>query len=105
MVSLAEYDMQFHRYLVEWSGSAGLMRAWTPLSSQIQRFLVQSHPLYFPDFAEVGTRHQPIVTALRRGNGEKAVRILQEHIMLIWPIINPQQILDGEVVQQDADNT
>ncbi len=94
MVSLAQYDMQFHRNLIEWSGSTGLLRAWTSLSSQIQRFLVQSHPVYFPDFAEVGTRHQPIVDALGRRDSEAAVKKVQENIMLIWPLVrqNPEGI-------------
>jgi DNA-binding GntR family transcriptional regulator len=89
IISLAEYDMQFHRRLVEWSGSAGLLRGWTPLSSQIERFIVESHPLYYPDFVEVGTRHQPIVDALRLRDGNGAARLLQEHIMLIWSKIIP----------------
>ncbi len=84
IIMLAEYDMQFHRCLVEWSGSAGLLRAWTPLFSQIQRFIVQSHPQQYPNFVEVGTRHQPIVEALRRRDAADAAQALQEHIMLIW---------------------
>jgi DNA-binding GntR family transcriptional regulator len=89
IIVLAEYDMQFHRRLVEWSGSAGLLRAWTPLSSQIERFIVESHPLYYPDFVEVGKRHQPIVEALGRRDIEGAAGAVQEHIMLIWSQINP----------------
>jgi len=92
MISLAEYDMQFHRLIVEWSGSAGLLRAWTPLSSQIQRFIVQSHPVHYPDFVEVGTRHQPIVAALRRGDAEEAAQAVQANIMLIWSRINLEQL-------------
>jgi DNA-binding GntR family transcriptional regulator len=88
MIALAEYDIQFHRRLVEWSGSVGLLRVWTPLSSQIERFIVQSHPMHYPDFVEVGTRHQPIVDALRQHDGDSAARIVQEHIMLIWSKIN-----------------
>jgi DNA-binding GntR family transcriptional regulator len=89
LITLAQYDMQFHRYLVEWSGSVGLFRVWMPLSSQIQRFIVQSHPLHYSDFVEIGTRHQPIVEALRRQDADSAVRAIQDHIMLIWPKINP----------------
>jgi DNA-binding GntR family transcriptional regulator len=89
IIVLAEYDMQFHRRLVEWSGSAGLLRAWMPLSSQIERFIVESHPLYYPDFVEVGMRHQPIVEALRQHDGEAAAHAIQDHIMLIWSRINP----------------
>jgi len=90
MVALAEYDMQFHRHLVEWSGSAGLLRVWTTLSSQMQRFIVQSHIEHYLDFVEIGMRHQPIVDALRRGDSEEAVRSVQEHIMLIWPKIKSE---------------
>jgi DNA-binding GntR family transcriptional regulator len=76
---LAEYDLQFHRLIVEWSDSASLMHVWAPLSGQIQRFLVQSHPAYYPDFIDVGTRHQTIIDA----------KAIQEHIMLIWSRITP----------------
>ncbi len=82
--TLADYDMQFHRSLVEWSGSPSLLYAWMPLSSQIQRFIVQTHPQQYPDFVEVGTRHQPIVEALRRQDSNGAAQAVQDHIMLIW---------------------
>jgi DNA-binding GntR family transcriptional regulator len=88
MITLAEYDMQFHRYIVESGGSAGLLRGWITLSSQIQRFIVQSHPRHYPDLVEIGTRHQPIVAALRQHDSEAAVQAMQDHIMLIWPEIN-----------------
>jgi DNA-binding GntR family transcriptional regulator len=88
LMTLSQYDMQFHRRIVEWSDRAGLLRVWTPLSNQIQRFIVQSHPLHYPDFVEIGTRHQPILDALRCHDGDAAVRAMQEHIMQIWTRIN-----------------
>jgi DNA-binding GntR family transcriptional regulator len=84
IIELAEYDMQFHRHLVEWSGNPSLLYAWIPLSSQIQRFIVQSHPQQYPDFVEVGMRHQPIVEKLRQHDSAGAAKAIQEHIMLIW---------------------
>lgn len=87
---LAEYDMQFHQRIVEWSGSANFLRTWTTLSNQIQRFIVQTHPGHYPDYIEIGTRHQPILDALRQHDAEAAALILQEHIMLIWPKIKPE---------------
>jgi DNA-binding GntR family transcriptional regulator len=84
IVTLAEFDMEFHRLICKWSGSAALLRAWSPLYSQIQRFVVQSHPQYYPDLMEVGMRHQPIVDVLRCHDAEKASHLLQEHVMLIW---------------------
>jgi DNA-binding GntR family transcriptional regulator len=89
ILTLADYDMQFHRLICEWSGSASLLRAWSPLSSQIQRFVVQSHPWHYPDLIEVGTRHQPIVEALRSHDAESAPQLLKDHIMLIWSEIKP----------------
>jgi DNA-binding GntR family transcriptional regulator len=89
IITLAEYDMQFHRYIVEWSGSANFIRVWTPLSNQIQRFIVVTHPEYYPDYVEIGTRHQPIVDALRQHDSDASALALQEHIMLIWNQINP----------------
>lgn len=89
MIPLAEYDMQFHRSLVAWSGSAGLLHVWNTLSSQIQRFIVQSHPQHYFDFVEIGTRHQPIVAALRQHDSDAAANTVQQHIMLIWSEIGP----------------
>ncbi len=88
IAALAEYDMQFHRLIVEWSGSADFLRVWTPFSSLIQRFIVLTHPEHYPDYVEIGTRHQPIVDALRQHDSEASARAVQAHIMLIWPKIN-----------------
>ena len=90
MIPLAEYDMQFHRRIVEWSGSANFVRTWTTLSNQIQRFIVQTHPEHYPDFVEIGTRHQPILDALCAHDADAAERTIRENIMLIWPKINPE---------------
>lgn len=89
IATLAEYDMQLHRYIVEWSGSANFIRVWTPLSSQIQRFIVMTHPEYYPDYVEIGTRHQPIVDALRQHDSDAAAHAVKEHIMLIWNQMHP----------------
>ncbi len=88
MITLAEFDMQFHRYIIECGGSAGLLRMWITLSSQIQRFIVQSHPRHYSNLVELGTRHESIVAALRQQNGEAAAQAIQSHIMLIWPKIS-----------------
>jgi len=88
MITLAEYDMRFHKTIVECGGSAGLLRVWITLSSQIQRFVVQSHPQHYSDLVEIATRHQSIVSALRLHDIEGAAQAVQDHIMLIWPKIN-----------------
>jgi DNA-binding GntR family transcriptional regulator len=89
IMAVAEDDMQFHRRIVEWSRSPNLLRVWLPLAAQTQRFIVQSHPIYFPNYIEVGTRHQAIVDVLRQQAGDQAAKVMQEHIMRIWSKINP----------------
>jgi len=87
--TLAELDLQFHRLIVEWSGSASLMHVWTPLTGQIQRFIVQSHPVHYPDYVQVSVRHLTIINALRQRDAEQALHVIQEHIMQIWTLITP----------------
>lgn len=92
IMSLADYDMGFHRRICEWSGNASLLRVWLPLSNQIQRFIVHSHPRRYPDLIHVATRHQPILDALRTREPEKASRLLRDHVMLIWSETNPESV-------------
>lgn len=95
LIRLAEYDMAFHRSIIEWSGRGNLLRAWTPLSHQVERFIVQSHPIYFPDSYEIATRHNHILDPLKKHDVEGAAIAIQEHIMLIWPKIKPDDAKGG----------
>lgn len=84
IMALAEDDMEFHRSIVAWSERASLLSAWNALAHQIQRFIVQSHPIYYPDYVAVATRHSPIVEALRQHDPEAAAHAVQSHILLFW---------------------
>lgn len=84
LITLAEHDMLFHRRLLEWSGSTGLLSAWNPLANQLERYIVYSHTRLYSDFVEIGKRHQPIVEALRLHDADAAERAVRSHIMLIW---------------------
>ncbi|MEZ4707155.1 MAG: GntR family transcriptional regulator [Caldilineaceae bacterium] len=84
LVLLVEHDMQFHKMICEWSGCKALVRAWTPLYSQVQRFDVQSHPRYFDDLFANAMSHMQIVDVLRNGHPEEAVATIKTHIMAIW---------------------
>lgn len=81
---LVRYDLEFHRRICVWSGSTGLVLAWDPLYSQIQRFVVQTHKPYFRDVLEIAETHQPIVDVLAAGDADAAEQVIREHIMLIW---------------------
>lgn len=84
MAGLVEHDMEFHRRICEWSASPTLLQVWTPLYTQIQRFVTQTHKRYFHNLLEIADTHQPLVEVLRNGDVAGAQRLVQEHIMLIW---------------------
>jgi DNA-binding GntR family transcriptional regulator len=86
MLGLTVYDMEFHRLICKWSGNATLLRAWDPLYSQIQRFVVRTHRDYFGSVTAVANTHDPIVAALRSRNVEQVTPIIQQHIMMIWSL-------------------
>lgn len=81
---LVEHDMAFHRTICEWSGSKVLLNAWLPLYSQIQRFVVQTHPHYFHDLNNLADTHLPLLQAIQQRDADRAAALLREHVMLIW---------------------
>ncbi len=89
MALLTEYDLLFHRDICEWSGSTGLLRTWEPLYSQVQRFVVQTNVNHFSSLHEIAESHIPIVEALKQGDEETAALAVQEHVMLIWSKMGP----------------
>lgn len=91
MFALTEADLQFHRQILLWAENATLLRAWNPLYSQIQRFIVQSHANHFPELTEISETHQPVLAALRSEDPDAAARAIQEHIMLIWSRTRPKE--------------
>jgi DNA-binding GntR family transcriptional regulator len=92
MALLTEYDLLFHRDICEWSGSSGLMLTWEPLYSQVQRFVVQTNVNHFNSLHEIAESHLPVIEALRQGNEAEAVTAIQEHVMLIWSKMGPEEI-------------
>jgi len=89
MALLTQYDLLFHRDICEWSGSSGLLRTWEPLYSQVQRFVVQTNVNHFSSLNEIAESHVPIVDALKQGDEEAAAMAVQEHVMLIWSKMGP----------------
>jgi DNA-binding GntR family transcriptional regulator len=84
MMALAESDLAFHQRLLQWSDHRALLRVWLPLHTQVERFVVMTHPHYFPDLVAIADTHLPILDALRAGDSDRAARQIEEHIMLIW---------------------
>lgn len=91
MFALTEADLQFHRQIMLWAENAALLRAWNPLYSQIQRFIVQNHADHFPELTQISETHQPVLDALRSKNPDDAAQAIQDHIMLIWSHTRPKE--------------
>jgi DNA-binding GntR family transcriptional regulator len=105
MLGLTVYDMEFHRQICKWSGNATLLRAWDPLYSQIQRFVVRTHRHYFASVTDVADTHIPIVDALRRQDREQVTPLIQEHIMLIWSLFARGNPKGGDGAKEPNDAT
>lgn len=98
MLTLTEHDLQFHRLICQWSGSATLLRAWDPLYGQTQRFVVRTHKDYFASLTDIADTHLPIVAALRSHDAEQVTHIIREHVMLIWSLFGQKAALPKEQI-------
>jgi DNA-binding GntR family transcriptional regulator len=84
MATLSDHDMAFHQYICEWSGHTTLLRAWRILHVQVQRFIIQTHPHYFPNLIDIAEQHVPLVAALAEHDMELAARAIHEHLTIVW---------------------
>jgi DNA-binding GntR family transcriptional regulator len=105
MLGLTNYDMEFHRLICKWSGNATLLRAWDPLYSQIQRFVVRTHRDYLATVTDIANTHDPILAALRRRDVEQVTPLIQEHIMLIWSLFARSDLTHDSQPKEPRDAT
>jgi DNA-binding GntR family transcriptional regulator len=84
MAELSDYDMAFHERLCVWSGHSTLLRVWRLLYVQVQRFIIQTHPHYFPNLVDVAEQHVPLVEALMLRDPDLAAQSIHEHMRIIW---------------------
>jgi DNA-binding GntR family transcriptional regulator len=84
MASLADHDMAFHERICTWSGHATLLRAWRLLFVQVQRFIIQTHPHYFPNLVDVANQHVALLDALAAHDQDLAAQRICEHSRIIW---------------------
>lgn len=79
-VAMVEYDMAFHHRICSWAEHAILLRVWTLLYAQMERFLVIYDALHFADLTQVADSHLPIVAALEARDVDEAVRRISDHV-------------------------
>ncbi|QDU40924.1 HTH-type transcriptional repressor CsiR [Maioricimonas rarisocia] len=79
----SDLNVQFHRCILERSGNQTLLKMWETLGFGIRiRVNVVRQSVDLPRRAD---EHDPIVDALRAGDGPKAGRLLREHVESFIP--------------------
>ena len=84
LAQLSDHDMALHERICAWSGNATLLRIWRMLYVQVQRFIIHTHPHYFPNLADVADHHLPVVEALILRDPDRAARSIEEHLRIRW---------------------
>jgi DNA-binding GntR family transcriptional regulator len=82
LVLLVDYDLAFHRCICEWSEHLALLNLWNPLYAQIQRHLIQTQRLHFPDLHDIAKTHHVIVETMCQGDADEAARVVEAHVMM-----------------------
>jgi DNA-binding GntR family transcriptional regulator len=97
---LVELDMDFHRQVYSLSGHHLLIDALKQLSGQIQSFILASKVIYslFPTLEAVVETHEPILSALRERDHQKARQAVRDHIFEVGERL--VQILEVEDQQE-----
>lgn len=84
MVALTEHDLAFHRQICLWSDHRTLLRAWVPLSTQVQRLMVIAQPFRYPDLTVLADTHLPIIDMIEHGDATAAADAVGDHIEGMW---------------------
>lgn len=82
-VRLVEQDMAFHQRICAWANHPTLLRVWTLLRAQIERYLVIYDALHFTDLTEVADSHLPILAALAEHDASAAAERIESHVTYV----------------------
>ena len=80
-------DSEFHRHLIEGSGSAMLRRVWAtvdPYTWMIMHVWQEREEDYLPGHAELYEDHRRLLDALRSGDAGEAEEVIHHHIARRW---------------------
>ena len=72
----AAHNLRLHRLIVEAAGNSVALRIWESLDFEARARIALERPIVLREAAET---HQPIIDALKRGDGKLAGRLLRAH--------------------------
>lgn len=79
-MAVVEHDMALHQRICAWADHPTLLRVWTLLHAQTERFLVLYDALHFTDLTRVADSHLPILDALEEGDPDGAAERIERHV-------------------------
>jgi DNA-binding GntR family transcriptional regulator len=77
--AVVEPDMRFHQAIIDASGSARLVRAYSSVQSEILLCLVKLRPHYHRP-ADVAAEHEELIAAMRAGDPDRAEELFRKHL-------------------------
>jgi DNA-binding GntR family transcriptional regulator len=76
----ALHNTAFHRLIVEAAGNEVMLRVWDSLMLEVRTRINLSTHLSVLDIEAAAASHAPIIAALDAGDGERASRLLADHV-------------------------
>jgi DNA-binding GntR family transcriptional regulator len=78
--AIVDFELRFHQGICEFARSKRLLETWLGMETAVRAFLLLKYTL-FDDSPLIAGSHQPIIDALRLGDGERAADFLHTHII------------------------
>jgi GntR family transcriptional regulator, gluconate operon transcriptional repressor len=78
--AIVDLDLHFHLVICRLARSKHLLETWLGMETMLRAFLLLKYDI-MDDSSLIAGGHEPILEALRAGDGELAARLLPPHIM------------------------
>lgn len=77
---MAQWDVRFHRAILEATGNQILIETWSSLMIEARTYLTLSNLMSLQPELDLAARHRPIVEALHSGDPVVAGRVMRSHV-------------------------
>ena len=82
--TLVEYDMAFHQYICEMSGSKVLFQIWMIIHGKTRLASALANRFHIKRLDEIAGMHQPLLDNIASKQSERALDHVNSHIRFIW---------------------
>ena len=82
--TLVEYDMMFHQYICEMSGSKVLFQIWMIIHGKTRLASALANRFHIKRLDEIAGMHQPLLDSIASKKSDRALDLVNSHIRFIW---------------------